>query len=263
MFSNWTDDLETLARSFRDASPFPYVVIDNFLNSQIANQVAEEFPDPDASWWFYNNPIEVKYTMDRFDAAKTPTICQVFDKLQSEDVLRMVRRITRIPNLENDPYLHGQGLHYHPRNGRLDVHLDYSIHPITGKERRLNIILYLNRSWKEEYGGHLELWDREFTGPKQRILPVFNRAVLFQTSDISYHGMPRALACPLGEGRKSMAIYYVSPPRPHAAHRLKAEFRPLPEQIVSEGLAKLYEIRKYRILTEKDVEEHCPEFLAK
>jgi hypothetical protein len=263
MLANWTHDLETLACSFRDASPYQHVVIDNFLDDDTAQKVSEEFPDPDASWWFYNNPIEVKYTMDRFDAAKTPTICLVFEKLQSGDFVQMIRRITDIPDLENDPHLHGAGLHFHPQGGKLDMHLDYSVHPITGKERRLNIILYLNPAWKEEYGGHIELWDSEFTGPKQRVLPAFNRAILFQTSDISYHGMPHALTCPPIEGRKSLAIYYVSPRRPNATHRLKAEFRPLPSSNVSEGLANLYEIRKHRILNREDVETHCPEFFQK
>jgi len=239
------------------------VVIDNFLDENTARNVLEEFPVPDASWWFYNNPIEVKYTMDHLDAAKMPMICQVYQKLQSQDTVQLIRRITHIPDLESDPYLHGAGLHYHPRGGKLDMHLDYSVHPFTGKERRLNIILYLNPLWKEEYGGHIELWDSAFTGPQKRVLPAFNRAILFQTSDISYHGMPHPLTCPPEEGRKSLAIYYVSPRRPLATHRLKAEFRPLPGSNVTKGLATLYDIRKHRILNRDDVETHCPEFFKK
>lgn len=263
MFGDWTNDLRSVNLAFRQADPFPHVVIDGFLDANTAQQVVAEFPRPDESWHFYNNPLEVKYTTNRIDALRTPAIAKVFASLQSDDTMARMRRITEIPDLETDPFLHGAGLHYHPRGGKLDMHLDYSIHPISGKERRLNIILYLNPAWKEEYGGHLELWDVDFTMPRQRVLPAYNRAVLFQTSDISYHGMPRALTCPQNDGRKSLAMYYVSPARPTANQRRKAEFRPLPDQIVSDGLATLYDIRKQRLLTEKDVQTHCPEFFQK
>ena len=130
--------------------------------------------------------------------------------------------ITGIPDLENDPYLHGAGLHFHERGGKLDMHLDYSIHPLSKKERRLNLILYLNEYWKESYNGGLELWDKAYTHRCETILPSFNRAVLFQTSDISYHGLPTPIACPTDTGRKSLAIYYVSNSRDNVVHRSKA-----------------------------------------
>ena len=138
------------------------------------------------------------------------------------------------------------------------MHLDYSLHPVTGKERRLNLILYLNDGWDESWGGELELWDGTFTSCRVKVPPLFNRAVLFRTSDLSYHGLPRPLRCPKTTGRKSLAVYYVSPPRVGVTHRLKAEFRPLPHQPHDEPLLRLYDIRKTRVLTAEDLDTIWP-----
>ena len=107
-------------------------------------------------------------------------------------------------------------MHALKRGGKLDMHLDYSIHPHLKLERRLNLIVYLNSGWKEEYGGHLALWDSEMKGCVVKAAPIFNRAVLFQTSDISYHGNPEVVQCPETMMRKSIALYYLTPPRPNA-----------------------------------------------
>lgn len=153
----------------------------------------------------------------------------MWEELQSIKLIDLLSGVTGIDGLENDPHLHGAGLHYHPRGSRLEMHLDYSIHPISKKERRLNLIVYMNRDWQEGWGGHLNLWegtkDGMTRGPTQRIAPMFNQAVLFRTSDISWHGMPDAIECPEGRARKSVAIYYVSDPRQEATHRLKAMYQ--------------------------------------
>lgn len=259
MYGSWVKTLDILREDFRASQPFRHVVIDSFLDGDVVTKLAQEFPEPTDEWVHYDNPIERKYSLNRV-SPNLFWVTKFFEDLQSDDFVRRIRHITNIDDVEIDPYLHGAGLHYHPRGGKLDMHLDYSIHPITGKERRLNLIVYLNREWKEAYGGHLELWDRAFTRCEKKILPCFNRAVLFETSDISYHGMPAPLVCPEEEGRKSIAMYYVSPPRAHVLHRPKAQFFPLPGQEVSDGLRKLYDIRASRIITPEDVKKYCPEY---
>jgi Rps23 Pro-64 3,4-dihydroxylase Tpa1-like proline 4-hydroxylase len=121
----------------------------------------------------------------------------------------MMSTITGISDLESDPYLHGAGLHAYPHNGKLDLYLDYIIHPVSGKERRVNLIIYLNKGWRDDYGGYLQLWNADMSECKSIITPSFNSAVLFRTTDISYHGIPYPLKCPLKEYRKSMTIYYI------------------------------------------------------
>lgn len=253
MFGDWINNLDSLNEQFKNAKPFEFVQINGFFSEEVANKLYNEFPDPlgASQWKHYDNPLEQKYALNNFEGL--PEYKSVLDALQSNDVITKMRSITGIENLESDPHLHGAGIHAYPHNGKLDVHLDYSIHPVSGKERRVNLIVYLNKDWSNDYRGHLQLWNSDMSECKSIIVPSFNSAVLFRTSDISYHGLPEPLRCPPGTYRKSLAIYYVSPARPEAPLRLKAEFFPLPSQQVDERLQKLYDIRKQRLLTKEDL----------
>ena len=255
MFGNWTENLDALHASFVGATPFEYTQIPNFFSDEVAHELIQEFPDPlgACDWKHYDNPIEQKYALNNFEGL--PQCKKIFDVLQSEPVVKMMRTITGIDALESDPHLHGAGLHAYPHNGKLDVHLDYSIHPVSGKERRVNLIVYINQGWQDEYGGHLQLWNNNLSECTQVITPSFNSAVLFRTSDISFHGLPAPIKCPPGEYRKSLAIYYISPAREEAPLRYKAEFFPLPTQPVDERLKRLYDARKIRLLTKDDLWE--------
>jgi Rps23 Pro-64 3,4-dihydroxylase Tpa1-like proline 4-hydroxylase len=252
---DWTHNTQSLHETFVNAKPFEHVVIPNFFEESFANAVFAEFPNPHESclnWKHYDNPIEQKYSLNEFDGL--PAVQKAFQILQDNALLSLVRSITGIDSLDNDPHLHGAGLHAYPHQGKLDMHLDYSIHPITGKERRVNLIIYMNRNWKDQYGGGLQLMDASFTKSTDVIMPAWNTAVLFRTSDMSYHGIPIPIQCPTGEYRRSLAIYYVSPPREGATKRYKAEFFPLPNQPVDDRLQKLYDVRKSRLITQEDLE---------
>lgn len=251
---DWQFNLDQLHHDFTTATPYPSIIIPNFIEQDFFRQLVREFPSiHEPGWHHYHNPIEKKYA--REDVHRSPGVNRLFQIFQSDEFITMIRHITGIDNLENDPHLHGAGLHAHPREGKLDMHLDYSIHPITGKERRVNIIYFLNELWLPEWGGALELWNAEFTQCEREILPVGNTAAMFQTSDISWHGLPKPINCPADPRicRQSAAIYYVSDPRPIATHRLKAEFRPLPDQPAPSGLMNLYQIRPTRRLTPGDI----------
>lgn len=251
----WVNKLPELAERFAKAEPFSHVLIENFFADEVAETLHENFPHPTESgapWHHYDNPIEQKYSIDDFSSL--PTIQKVFDLLQSGEIVEILRTITGIADLEADPHLHGAGLHAYPRRGKLDMHLDYCIHPISGNERRCNLILYLNKGWKAEYGGDLELWDDKVTKKTNLISPSWNTAIIFKTNDISYHGLPRAITCPQGLFRKSLAIYYVSPKSPEALRRYKAEFHPTPEQQPCDPrLEKLYKVRVNRRITPDDL----------
>lgn len=256
MFGSWTSATNKLSTQFRDAEPYEHVVIPDFFSSDVAARLMDAFPQPnkdDRDWKHYDNPIEQKFTLNDFSSL--PEFKELFDILQSDEFVDHIRNITGIANLEADPHFHGAGLHAYPTNGKLDIHLDYSIHPITGKERRVNLIIYMNKNWKDEYGGHLELWNSELTKCTKVIAPSWNSAVLFRTNNISYHGLPKPIKCEDGEHRKSIAIYYVSEPTATAAPRYKAEFFPAPDQPVSEKLKALYDIRKHRVITSDDLED--------
>jgi len=223
--------------------PFWHAVIDGFLDARDAKRLLDAFPPISDDWIRYDNPIEKKFALDRpggvFD--------EYFALIKTGAFLETLRAMSGIPNLFFDDTMHGAGLHYHAEGGKLDMHIDYSIHPTTGKERRLNLVLYLN---DVAGGGDLELWNADCSARVASVSPRFNRAVAFATGDASWHGMPVPIA--RGE-RRSVAAYYVSEPRPGAAMRSKAQFRPLPGQDVSEGLRALYDIRSRRTITPEDL----------
>ena len=115
-----------------------------------------------------------------------------------------------------DPELFGGGLHQSIKGAFLNVHIDYNFHPKTKHHRRLNVLIYMNKNWGDEYEGHLELWDINETRQNllEKISPKFNRCVIFETNDVSFHGHPKPLNIPDGMSRKSLATYYYTKTRP-------------------------------------------------
>jgi Rps23 Pro-64 3,4-dihydroxylase Tpa1-like proline 4-hydroxylase len=212
-------DLDAVAAAYKNAytsaDPFPHIYFENFFDSQFLSQVREEFPDLSTLNTFrFNNPNEKKFAT-KGEADLGPKTKQLIHFLQSETFLRFLQSLTSIEEtLLGDPYLMGGGLHEIKRGGLLKVHADFNKHSLTGLDRRLNVLLYLNKDWKEEYGGHFELWDTEMKSYRKKILPAFNTLALFSTTDTSYHGHPDPLNCPEDESRKSIALYYYSNGRP-------------------------------------------------
>lgn len=201
-------------RAYARARPFSHVVMDDFLPEELLQEVIEEFPQPaQIDWTRFDNPAENKLSTDLETrmGENTRLLLYQFNSILFIDFLEI---LTGIEGLIPDPHFWGGGLHQIQRGGFLKVHADFNRHPRMALDRRLNALLYLNRDWKEEYGGHLELWNRDMTRCEARILPIFNRCVLFSTTDFSFHGHPDPLTCPEGMTRKSIALYYYSNGRP-------------------------------------------------
>ena len=206
---------DQLAAEFAAARPFPHVVIDDFLPTAVAEQVLAEFPHPDTDVWRnlkgYDQGGKQVLGNDQFLGGNLRLLVQ---ELNSGGVLRALEQVTGVKNLIVDGKMLGGGLHQIQAGGRLNVHVDYSHHPETRLNRRLNLLIYLNKDWREEYGGHFEMWDRDIKNCEKRVLPIFNRCVIFATSSFSYHGHPEPLTCPPDRTRKSLALYYYSVGRP-------------------------------------------------
>lgn len=201
------------AEQYRANKPFPHIVIDNFLPEQVLDAVLREFPDPERLRWIrHSSQDENKLAFNTVE--KLPAVTRdTLYFLNTAVTLQFLVRLTGIKGLLPDPYYLGGGLHQIVPGGFLEVHADFNKHE-TGLDRRLNLLIYLNKDWEEEYGGHLELWDRPMKHCVQKILPVFNRCVIFSTTDFAYHGHPTPLTCPPGQTRKSMALYYYTLGRP-------------------------------------------------
>jgi len=250
MFGEWVSDINSIACDFATAN---HIVIHNFFTDDAAKAISSEFgtPNVDDGWFEYSNPIEKKFAKNT-NLGKHTT--DTFNVLQSQEFVEMVSRISGINNIEADPHLHGAGIHAYPPGGHLSVHLDYSLHPVTGKERRLNLLVFLNEDWKKEYEGELLLMNDIDAKDEDivKVSPTWNTAILFKTTDDSFHGLP--IPTKTDEFRKSLAIYYVSDPRPDATMRLKAKFISF-RHVPHEKLQKLYDIRPFRRIEPEDLED--------
>lgn len=199
---------------YAKAKPFPHVVFDNFFDPRMLEQILIEFPKPGAiRWQEFDSAYEIKLASAAEASFGSMTRLLMYH-LNSITFLEFLSRVTGIENLISDPRFEGGGLHQIVRGGKLGVHADFNKHREYGLDRRLNLLLYLNKGWREEYGGHLQLWDREMKHCEAKVLPIFNRVMIFGTTDYTYHGHPDPLQCPEGMTRKSLALYYFSNGRP-------------------------------------------------
>ncbi|RYE23153.1 MAG: 2OG-Fe(II) oxygenase [Sphingobacteriales bacterium] len=211
------------SHKYASGNPFPHIVLDNVFEPAALEEVLEEFPNGNREdWERFNNTNEKKLAC-RDENVFGDTTKTFIHALNSAPFLRVLEKLTGIANLIPDPALIGGGLHQILRGGMLRVHADFNVHPTTALDRRLNLLIYLNEDWNEEYGGHFELWNKSMTRSEVKILPLFNRMAIFSTTSDSYHGHPDPLTCPENRSRKSIALYYYTNGRPEAERQIGLE----------------------------------------
>jgi hypothetical protein len=256
--------LPELAGRFRTAEPFPHVVIDGFLEEEVVAALVREFP-----------PFE---RGDCRDEGGSPGLKSTFetvrelgagfsrldDVVRSPEFLGVLRELTGIEGLLYDPQYVGGGTHENLAGQELDPHVDFNYHPATGWHRRLNLLLYLNDEWREEWGGSLELHSDPWRPAEDRVtsvLPLRNRCVLFETSERSWHGF-RPISPPADRpalSRRSLALYFYTRERPSneraAAHATVYVERPLPGLAADRSLSNR-EVLEVRRLTARR-QEHA------
>jgi hypothetical protein len=212
-------DLQRLAAErsveYQSGNPYPHIVIDDLFDIEFLDRIQDVFPSFGAiAWNKMRDHNQVKLATNDEQQIPLP-IQQFIFQLNSSTFLRFLEVLSGIDGLISDPHLLGGGLHMIKRGGKLNVHADFNRHPSWHLDRRLNLLVYLNKGWKDEYGGHFELWDREMKTCRKKVAPQFNRMVIFSTTDTSYHGHPAPLECPSDTARRSIALYYYSNGRPH------------------------------------------------
>ena len=200
--------IQVFSLKYKSSKPFPYIIIDNFLEKNFANKILDSFK-LNSDWinyTFVNNFKKYGFN-DRKKMNKN--LNNLFNSLASKKFTGKLNKITNINGLFLDPKLDGGGLHQIFKGGYLNVHTDFSSH--TNKPnwtRVLNILIYLNKNWKKSYKGNLELWSKDGRNKVSEISPKFNRCVVFFTNKNSFHGHPEKLNCPSNVSRKSIAAYY-------------------------------------------------------
>ena len=245
---------------YLSAAPFPHIVLDGVFPEEALDLVLREFPQPQsAAWKKYKNYQEKKLEIQN-EEKLTDNILLMLYQFNSAPFLRFLERLTGIDHLLPDPYFFGWGLHLIMPGGKLGIHADFSRHRYLPLERRVNVLVYLNKDWQEEYGGHLELWNEDMTQCVQRILPAYNRMVIFTITDWAFHGHPEPLTCPIGLSRKSIALYYYTVGRPQGElikGKKSTLFMPRPDETVPRDTLRLgYTYRGKRGIKPLIVKEH-------
>jgi hypothetical protein len=209
-------DREELRDKVRRSTPVPNFCIDNFLDQAFAERVVAAYPTFEEaakigrSFTALNEKGKIQVT----DASKfAEPIAELNRALAEPEFLSLLSYVFDIPGLLADDELAGGGMHQTGARGHLDVHVDFNYIEDRQLHRRLNILIYLNKDWRPEWGGNIELWDKDVKVCHHSFSPIFNRCVVFETNEISYHGVT-AVKCPEGQTRKSFAAYYYTKEAP-------------------------------------------------
>lgn len=198
---------EKYGPAYQSKTPFHYGCIDDFMPPEILDRVIEELrtlPDAEAVFDRPQERFKASYIPERLP----PYTKQLFYALNSRPVIQFLEALTGIKGLIPDPYYQGGGVHVTGTGGHLDIHADFNHHKTMNLERRLNILIYLNKDWKEEYGGSFEVWSENMEHKVAGFEPIFNRMCCFSTSSKSWHGNPEPVNHPDGKPRMSLALYY-------------------------------------------------------
>ncbi|MFZ4584602.1 MAG: 2OG-Fe(II) oxygenase [Acidimicrobiia bacterium] len=193
--------------AYQHSAPFPHAMFDGLWSDDLLDAVAAEFPTREqVEWTTYDNANELKYVCSDPEQFG-PATWQLASMLNSAVFLRFLEALTGIDHLVPDPYFHAAGLFDVPEGGFLDLHADWSGNPNLLLDRRINVLVYLNRDWTEANGGALELWRREPKECVESILPLFNRTVVFNTTGGALHGHPVPVQG-VGKARRVFSAYY-------------------------------------------------------
>ena len=200
---------ELLHADYAHAEPYPHIVIDEILPDSLAERILQNFPlqrlDTDRQ---FNINYGGHFKRQIAPESCTGFVREVFHFFNSQPVLAFLEGLSGIDGLMPDPYFEGGGFHEISTGGKLGIHADFRIHEKLHLQRRLNLLVYLNQDWNEEWNGNLELWDRGMQSCVASIAPLMNRCVVFNTDADSFHGHPDPLLTPPDVKRRSIALYY-------------------------------------------------------
>ena len=205
-------DLKVLERLKKELvlnnNPFPHLISNNFLPQDIVKQAEKEFIAfnelKDTGGYRYEN---LKYYFNDF--SKMPkTIKTLISFFHSEEFILFLEKKFNLLNIIPDWSLWGGGMHSSKTGGNLKVHSDFIFLRKKNTRRVLNLLLYLNSDWKNEWKGNIELWDKKMKNKVMELPPNLNNVLIFRTDKDSNHGFPDNIMCPKNITRKSLALYY-------------------------------------------------------
>lgn len=212
-------ELEDLAKAHRSeyvmGKPFPHLVLDDFLPLNCANLILDVFPDQHSPIWLDWTKRDIVHQPRKQGIGHasrlidvSPYLLNMLFAFNSYPFINFLEILTGIDKLLPDAHFYGGGLHQILRGGKLAIHADSNVLGPLDLFRRVNVLFYLNKNWKDDYCGNLEFWDAELQGCVKSIPPIFNRLVVFNTNKKTFHGHPAPLNTPSEMTRKSIAVYY-------------------------------------------------------
>lgn len=201
--------IKEIRSAFENAQPCKHVAVPNFLNEELANTLYENFPKLEAlnvKRKSINENKSEEYHLERYH----PAFNQLRDFMNSPEMYEWVSKVTGIEDLRSTYDSLGSGVHQGGPGSFVDVHVDINMNPVANLHRRINVLIYLNKHWKDEYGGALEFWDKDVKNCISKVMPYFNQAAIMVTDETSYHGYAK-INIPDHESRKSFYCYYYTP----------------------------------------------------
>ncbi len=240
------NNLNKAFNNFKYRKPFPFTIVDNFFRPSIAKRLEKEFPNYNDKFLHeYNNYCEVKKSSNNWNIFP-PLTYKIFTILNSEKFVKIISKNLKISNLLSDYGLHGGGWHLMNKKGKLNPHLDYSSHPKTAVQRKFNLIIFLTKNWKKNWGGETCFYSKNNQNKKipgklsEKIYPKFNRAIFFDTSKSSWHGVD---PIKIKKIRKSIAVYYLIKPTKFLIKRERALYAPTKNQIKNKKVSRFIKLR--------------------
>jgi Rps23 Pro-64 3,4-dihydroxylase Tpa1-like proline 4-hydroxylase len=220
---------ERYREQYLSGKPYNHIKLDDFIDPQILEQVLREFPSSPGQ-------VDEMYmrAQERLKVSYKPELLSDYSRLlfyffNSVAFVAFLESLTGIKGLIPDPYFIGGGLHEVKNGGHLDIHADFNHHVVMNLERRINVLIYLNKDWKPEFGGQFEIWNEDMATRAASFDPLFNRCVIFNTSSNSYHGNPNPVARPDNISRKSIALYYYTATWDRSKRKHTTQFKRRPE----------------------------------
>ncbi len=222
------ENLAALKKRFDEAQPYRHLVIENFLKPEVAEALHANFPPMDELSIHYQGLNENKSEGSDFTKFH-PAFAELRQFVGSPELSKALEKITGIKGLFTTEDNLGSGVHQGKNGSYLDVHIDFNIHHKRDLHRRMNLLIFLNKDWKDEYGGKAEMWNEDVSKMYQAYTPGYNVCVMFETSEISYHGYGK-ITVPEGMTRKSFYTYYYTPIGNYKGRYHDTVFKARPEE---------------------------------
>ncbi|WP_296381217.1 2OG-Fe(II) oxygenase [Winogradskyella sp.] len=229
-YKKWKSRLNSDKKKYQQSLPFPYIVFDDFMEENAANKALEVFPEIENDGWIhYVHVNEKKHGLNKLELIPEFIRDGIIKEMNSPEFIKYLENLIGINNLLPDTTIEGGGIHQSENGGFLNIHADFTVHPHKKRwRRRVNVLVYLNKDWEASYGGNLELWEKDMSKCAVSIAPIFNRLVIFNTNQDSYHGFPDAIICPDHVTRKSIALYYFTEEKSGSFKRRATNYRARP-----------------------------------